>query len=97
MQLNDTPLLVLTGAPDDYDEADTCETLVSTMSPSSQAKTKVVVYDRAAHAFSSSAPRIVVEDPFSHLGKGGQVVMEGQLKARFAADKATTQFFLDHL
>lgn len=95
--LNDTPLLVLTGALDDYDEADTCEVLVSTMSPSSQANTKVVVYAGATHAFNSSAARMVVEDPFSHLGKGGEVVMEGKHEARVAADKATTQFFLDHL
>ena len=91
------PLLVLTGAADDYDEPDTCEQLKASLTPADQKNMEVVVYADAAHAFNTSNPSIVVIDPTSHGGAGGEVLMAANPIARDAANAATTQFFLQHI
>lgn len=91
------PLLVLTGAADDYDEPDTCDLLRASLKPADQQNMEVVVYPDAAHAFNTSNPSIVVNDPSSHSGAGGEVLMQAQPEARAAANAATTQFFIQHI
>ena len=58
---------------------------------------KVTVYDDAYHAFNTSAAKIEVTDPFSHLGAGGQVIMKSNPAAREKSDAATVSFFNNHL
>jgi len=96
-ELDNTPLLILTGEKDDYDTATSCSDWRSTLGSEDQKNVRVVVYPDAAHGFNTSAAPAEVTDPFSHLGKGGKVVMKTNNLARELSDKALSDFFLEHL
>ena len=97
LKLNNSPLLILTGELDDYDTATSCQDWYSALDAFDQNNVNIVVYPGATHGFNTSAEPIEVVDPFSHLGKGGQVIMKTNEAARDLSDKAQLEFFRKHL
>ncbi|MFT5691550.1 MAG: dienelactone hydrolase [Oceanicoccus sp.] len=97
VEVNRSPLLILTGELDDYDTATSCADWSSQLDPTDQRNVRIVVYPEASHGFNTSAAPAEVIDPFSHLGKGGKVVMKTDKPARELSDKAQLEFFLKHL
>jgi dienelactone hydrolase len=95
-QLLDTsqqPLLILTGEKDDYDSPSSCLRWKNSLSKSEQSSISIHVYPDAYHGFNSIAARKVVNDPFSHQGKGGEVIMQENITARINADSEVIRFF----
>lgn len=87
------PLLIQTGELDDYDLPTSCDDWRQGLDDVAQDNVTIKVYKDAAHAFNTNASAIEVTDPFSHLGKGGQVIMKSNAKARRQSGKATVEFF----
>ncbi len=92
-----SPLLILTGESDDYDTATSCVEWRSNLNVNDQNNIDIVVYPNSAHGFNTSAASATVSDPFSHQGKGGDVIMETNQNARELSNKAQLEFFLHHL
>jgi dienelactone hydrolase len=97
VDVNNSPLLILTGELDDYDTATSCSDWRSQLDPIDQKNVRIVVYPEAEHGFNTSAAPAEVIDPFSHLGKGGKVVMKTNKPARELSDRAQLEFFRKHL
>lgn len=97
VEVNSSPLLILTGERDDYDTATSCRDWRSALDPVDQGNVSIIVYPQATHGFNTSAAPAVVIDPFSHLGKGGKVVMKTNQSARALSNEAQLEFFLKHL
>jgi dienelactone hydrolase len=67
--LTGAPVLIQIGNLDDYDEGGApCENLAASFS-----EVSVKVYPNAHHAWDRLQPPVTVQDPFSHLGAGGEV------------------------
>ena len=67
--LTGAPILIQVGDLDDYDEGGgPCEDLASSFP-----EVSVNVYPNAHHAWDRLQPPLTVQDPFSHLGAGGEV------------------------
>lgn len=67
--LTGAPVLIQVGSLDDYDEgAAPCENLAASFP-----EVSVKVYPNAHHAWDRLQPPLTVQDPFSHLGAGGEV------------------------
>lgn len=91
--LTGAPILIQTGADDDYDEPDSCPRLVASLPPAAQELIEVVVYPEATHAFDRLEPAFIGLDPYSHLGRGGEVRMAPNPAAAEAARSRTVAFF----
>ena len=87
--LSAAPVLLQTGARDDYDEPGTCPEL----SRRYGGVFEVVVYADAYHGFNALGADLQLEDPFSHLGRGGVVRFRSDPVARAASVTRTTGFF----
>ncbi len=67
--LTGAPVLIQIGSLDDYDEGGApCENLAASFP-----EVSVRVYPNAHHAWDRLQPALTVQDPFSHLGAGGEV------------------------
>lgn len=77
------PVLIQLGAADTYDDPDTGENLLGTLTEADRAQVTLHVHPGATHAWDRREPDITVHDPFSHKGKGGPTL--------FAYDAATTR------
>lgn len=73
VELTEGPVLLQAGGKDDYDAPDTCTRLVESLPESSRTRVELWVYPEATHAWDRLEPELVVEDPMSHEGRGGQV------------------------
>jgi dienelactone hydrolase len=72
--LTGAPVLVQVGNLDDYDEGGAvCESLVASLPEPDRSTASVRVYPNAHHAWDRLQPPLTVQDPFSHLGAGGEV------------------------
>jgi dienelactone hydrolase len=72
--LTGAPVLIQVGNLDDYDEGGAvCEGLVASLSEPDRSSASVRVYPNAHHAWDRLQPPLTVQDPFSHLGAGGEV------------------------
>lgn len=91
--LTQAPLLIEEGFLDDYDAPQTCSDLVSTLTDAEQSRVSVNMYDNAYHAFDRLQPEIVVSDPYSHEGMGGDVVMSPNIDVAREARRNVTRFF----
>ncbi len=87
------PLLIQAGELDTYDLPDTCQRLVSGLQPPAQAFISVKRYRGATHAFDRLQPAITVTDPYSHLGRGGQVDFVPNPPAAFESRRTAVCFF----
>ena len=67
--LTGAPVLIQVGKLDDYDDGgEPCENLAAPFP-----EVSVKVYPNAHHAWDRLQPALTVQDPFSHLGAGGEV------------------------
>ncbi len=89
------PVFIQCGECDQYDSPDSCRRLVDGLDDDARSHVSVRMYPGAHHAFNRLEPPIVVNDPFSHLGKGGQVRMVAEPMAAEASRQATVDFFRD--
>lgn len=96
-ETNLSPLLILTGDKDHYDEPTTCSQWKDKLSNKEKSKVNVVVYKDAYHGFNGVEKAKSVSDPYSHLGKGGEVLMQNNKQAMLQSDKDTVDFFTKHL
>lgn len=88
-----SPVLIQAGELDAYDEPDTCPKLVKSLPASDQAFISVRMYRNATHAWDRLQPAITVTDPFSHLGKGGQVEFVPNPGKAFQSRSNAVRFF----
>ncbi len=85
------PVFIQCGELDAYDRPDTGPKLAASLG--SEAPVNVRVYRDATHGFDREAPDMVVNDPFSHLGRGGEVLFAYNAEAAAEARAATLAFF----
>ncbi len=93
----DSPLRILSGELDAYDTPTSCSDWKKSLDEKDQKNVEITIYPRSHHAFNTSADPIEVTDPFSHQGKGGQVLIKSNKKSRRQSDKAMVKFFLHNL
>ena len=86
------PILILTGSKDDYDMPNTCQNWKANVFEKERSLVNINVYQNAYHGFNATEPEKIVTDPYSHLGKGGKVIMKGNTKSRNLSNKALIKF-----
>jgi dienelactone hydrolase len=91
--LTGVPVLIQTGDKDDYDLPETCPTLVDNLPEQDQSLVEVNVYKRAFHAWDRLEPKWIVEDPFSHLGQGGEVTLAPNIRVAYKSRYRVVKFF----
>jgi dienelactone hydrolase len=87
------PILLQAGELDTYDLPETCPALVQSLGESASRLVTVKVYADAGHGWDRTEPAMTVEDPYSHLGKGGKVLMAGNEVVAAKSRSATLAFF----
>jgi dienelactone hydrolase len=92
--LVDAPLLLVTGALDQYDDdPDAGDKLVASLSSSDRARVRTRVFAGAHHCFDMPGVDVVVEDPMSHRGAGGKVTMRHNAEAMALSHRLCVEFF----
>jgi dienelactone hydrolase len=87
------PILLQAGELDDYDQPDTCKKLVESLDGASARLVSLKIYPNAGHAWDRLEPAMTVNDPYSHLGKGGEVRIAPNEATAAASRAATVSFF----
>jgi len=96
--LVDAPLLLVTGALDKYDDdAQAGSNLVASLSSSDRARIRTHVFADSHHCFDMPGVDVVVEDPMSHRGAGGKVVMRHNAEATVQSHRLCVEFFREAL
>jgi len=91
--INSDGVLIQIGELDDYDEsAQPCEDLIAGLPEEERELVQLKVYQDAYHAWDRLQPAIVVQDPFSHLGQGGEVRIEANIRAAKKSKKTIIKF-----
>jgi dienelactone hydrolase len=89
--LTGAPVLIQVGNLDDYDEGGApCENLATPFP-----EVSVNVYPNAHHAWDRLQPPLTVQDPFSHLGVGGEVNIIPNPGKTNQSSKAVVSLFSD--
>ena len=88
-----SPVLLQAGELDTYDLPDTCAGLVASLDDTARRLVTLKVYAGAGHGWDRTEPAMTIEDPFSHLGKGGKVVMASNEAVAAKSRAATVAFF----
>ena len=92
--LIDAPLLLVTGALDQYDnDPEVSAKLVAGLSPADRARIALKVMPDSHHGFDMPGVDIAVDDPFGNQGKGGKVVMRYNPDTTRAAHDLAVGFF----
>jgi dienelactone hydrolase len=87
------PVFIQCGELDAYDLPDTGEKLVQSLASVAPGLLSIKTYPGATHGFDREEPAMTVADPFSHLGKGGEVAFAPNPQAAAEARAATAAFF----
>jgi uncharacterized protein len=87
------PVLLQAGEMDTYDVPETCPALVKSLGEPAGRLITLKLYPDAGHGWERTEPAITIEDPFSHLGKGGKVLMAGNEAVAAKSRAATVAFF----
>jgi len=96
--LVDAPLLLVTGALDEYDDdAHAGANLVASLSASDRARIRAHAFADSHHCFDMPGVDVVVEDPMSHRGAGGKVVMRHNAEAMAQSHRMCVDFFRETL
>lgn len=95
--LTGAKVLLQAGKADTYDNPDTCAKLVSKLAPSDAKLVSLVMYDDATHAWERREPDATVADPFSHMGRGGNVPLRYNAKVTRASTEKLLRFFMETL
>lgn len=87
--LTGAPVLMQIGDLDDYDEGGApCQNLAAPYP-----EVSVTVYPNAHHAWDRLQPALTVQDPFSHLGQGGEVnIVPNPGKANQSSKRVVREF-----
>lgn len=92
--LVDAPLMLVTGALDQYDnDPDVTRKLAAGLSESDRAKITLKVMEGAHHCFDMPGVDVTVTDPYANQGKGGSVVMRCNPAAMAEAHELAVEFF----
>ena len=91
-ELTGAPVLIQCGAADAYDDPDGLDQLMGRLSPEARALVTAITYPGATHAFDRDAPEVLITDPFSHKGAGGQVPFRFNREAAEAARAELVRF-----
>jgi len=81
------------GDLDTYDLPTTCPDLAQSVAAVAPNLLTVTMYPDATHGFDRTEAAVTITDPFSHLGKGGDVLMAPNPAAADKARAATVAFF----
>jgi dienelactone hydrolase len=93
-ELVGAPLFLVTGGLDQYDDdPDAGPKLVETLPAADRARVRTHVFADAHHCFDMPGVDVVVQDPMSHRGKGGDVVMRHNPKAAAQSHRLCVDFF----
>ena len=92
-ELTGAPVFIQSGECDAYDEPGSCTQLVNSLPEHTRRDVTVTMYPEAMHGFNRLEPAQIVNDPFSHLGRGGEVRFEANLDAAARSRQATVEFF----
>jgi dienelactone hydrolase len=92
--LVDAPLFIVTGAQNQYDDdPEAGPKLAAGLPPADRARVRTHVFAGAHHGFDMPGVDIVVQDPTSHRGKGGDVVMRYNPQATAVSHKLCVEIF----
>lgn len=91
------PILLQAGEADDYDQPDTCPKLVRSLGDEGTRLVSLKVYADAAHGWDRLEPALLVKDPYSHLGQGGDVRIAPNESVAAQSRAATVAFFRSKL
>ncbi len=92
--LTGAPVQILAGELDDYDAPDTCPQLLASLAEEDRRHVSVTVYPGATHGWNVQGDiKAVIEDPFSHLGQGGEVRFYANPEIAERSRKAAEDFF----
>lgn len=92
--LVDAPILLITGALDQYDnDPGISAKLVAGLKPDDAAKITLHVMPGSHHGFDMPGVDMEVTDPFGNQGKGGQVIMRYNPDTTRRAHNLAVQFF----
>ena len=91
--LTGAPILIQAGELDDYDQPDTCPKLIASLPDKDRALIKFRIYPEATHGWDSSLPPMTYNDPYAHLGKGGEFRFFPNPKVAVQSRAAAVQFF----
>ena len=87
------PVFIQGGELDTYDLPDTCARLVAAVEAKAPGVVSATMHAGATHAFDRSEPEITVNDPFAHLGAGGEVRFTYNPEVAARAREAVVAFF----
>ena len=88
-----SPVHIQAGELDTYDLPDTCSKLVKSLGDPAGGFITLTTYAGAGHGWDRTEPAVTVEDPYSHLGKGGKVEIKGNPSVAAQSRAATVAFF----
>ncbi|MEJ0028065.1 MAG: dienelactone hydrolase family protein [Rhizomicrobium sp.] len=92
--LADAPMLLVTGALDQYDnDPEVSAKLVAGLAAADAARITLRVMPDSHHGFDMPGADMEVNDPFGNQGKGGKVIMRHNPEATRDAHKAAVAFF----
>jgi uncharacterized protein len=92
--LTDAPMLLITGALDQYDnDPGVSARLVASLAPADAAKIRTLVMPDSHHGFDMPGIDVEVTDPFGNQGKGGKVIMRYNPETTRRAHRAAVEFF----
>jgi dienelactone hydrolase len=91
--LTGAPVMIQTGALDDYDQPETCPLMVSSLGEVEKDLVELKVYKNAYHAWDRLEPELLVTDPTSHLGTGGEVLLSPNKKIAKRSRRKVVNFF----
>lgn len=92
-ELTGAPVFIQSGECDTYDAPDSCEKLRQGLGEEARRHVQVTMYPGATHAFDRLEPAQTVTDPFSHLGRGGEVRIEPAPASAARARQEMVEFF----
>lgn len=95
--LTGAPILIQTGDADAYDYPDAGAKLVAAIAGRGEAPVRGVTYADATHGFDRDLPAQTINDPFSHNGAGGPVLMTFNPTAAEAARAEAVAFLREAL
>ena len=92
--LVDAPLLLITGASDQYDnDPDVSAKLVAGLNSSDREKIRIQVMPDSHHGFDMPGVDMEVNDPFGNQGRGGNVIMRYNPETTRLSHRMAVEFF----
>ncbi len=91
--LTGSPLFIQAGAADQYDNPDSCQVLVDSLSAEDRPHVELRMYPGATHGWDRLEPAIQVNDPYSHTGQGGTVDIRPSPETAETSRRAMVEFF----